>query len=584
LNGLSDRYRAQRVAGILLLSDGLETRDVTLDWVNTDWPCPIYTVRLEPVVERAVQPDLRVIRVETATRAVVGWSGQLTAVVDATGTEGRPFAVQLWRGDEMVREQTMQIPREGGQGEARFRLTHDMVGSFRYAVVAPVLPGEGSTNDNAQAVNVQVVDARNRLLYVENTPRFESKYLNRVLKASRDMTPVAFLKGPGGQFLSYGDREGVTTELKLEELEQFKVVILGDLDGATLGDQRAGDLAKYAENGGSLVLLGGPLGWSQRGFASTALQRVMPLRAVGHAPVVERRMPVALTPEGRAHPMFLTTEGESIALPPVLSVFPAQTPSPAAVVLASVQTEAGMQPLIAMQRVGDGKVVMILTDSLWRWQLEPGREEPYARFWDQLLNWLKPSELELAPFTLDLTAATDRSYLGEKLALTARVGGGHDAALADEQVSCVVQRPDGRRIPFVMSRQQEGDAATGRQHPVYGIEYDTDVPGDHVAVATAKIGDKTIESAPFGFHVQSFTMETSPRPANAALLQAIAKASGGRFCEMDEVNAVLAGIEARPESDRRVTYSTMWNTVTMIGLLMGLLAVEWLARKWKNLP
>lgn len=584
LNGLADRYRAQRVAGILLLSDGLETRDVGSDWVNTEWPCPIYTVRLEPVVERVSQPDVRVSRVETATRAVVGWEGQLTAVVEATGTEGRPFAVQLWRGDVLVREQTVQIPREGGQREARFRLSHDMVGSFRYAVVAPPLPGEVSTNDNQQAANVQVVDARNRLLYVENTARFESKYLNRVLKASRDVTPVAFMKGPGGQFLSYGDRAGVTTELKLEDLTQFKVVIVGDLDGGTLGEQRAADLAQYARQGGSLVLLGGPNGWGRDGFGGTALQQVMPLRTVGHAPVVERRMPVVLTPEGRAHPMFLMADGAAVSMPPVLSVFPAQSPSPAAVVLASVQADTGMLPLIAAQRVGEGKVVMILTDSLWRWQLEPGQDEPYARFWNQMLNWLKPSEAELEPFTLDLTAATDRLFLGETLALTARVAGGRDTESPSANVTCVVQRPDGRRIPFAMTRQKEGDDAAGRKHPAFGIDYDAESPGDHVAVATAQIDGKTVESAPFGFHVQPFTVETSPQPANTALLQAIAKASGGRYCGMDEVSEVLAGIEARPESDQRVTYSTMWNTIAMISLLMGLLAVEWLARKWRNLP
>ena len=44
-----------------------------------------------------------------------------------------------------------------------------------------------------------------------------------------------------------------------------------------------------------------------------------------------------------------------------------------------------------------GKIVAVLTDSLWRWQLNPGSERPYGKFWGQVIEWMSPSESSLDP-------------------------------------------------------------------------------------------------------------------------------------------------------------------------------------------
>ena len=87
---------------------------------------------------------------------------------------------------------------------------------------------------------------------------------------------------------------------------------------------------------------------------------------------------LALTGEGRAHPIF-TTENAAAwnKIPPILSLFTGGTLSPGATTLITAETPGGRQPVLVIQKYGQGKVAAILTDSLWRWQLAPGKINYY---------------------------------------------------------------------------------------------------------------------------------------------------------------------------------------------------------------
>ncbi len=581
LQQVAERYRGQPLAGILLLSDGIDTLEADEGWVNEEWPCPIFAVRLEPpVVTEEIPPDVRVVKVDTPRRVVVGWESKLTAVVSGQGTKGEPFTVQLLENDTVIQELPTQLPADGATREVSFQLPHPAVGSFTYTVNLVPLPGEALTNDNAFAVGVQVVDTKNRLLYVEGTPRFESKFLTRALQANQSITPLVFLQGPNRQFLTVGQRGSMTTDLTADQLTQFKIVILGDLDAESLGDARATALLKFVEDGGSLVLLGGPKAWGAAGFAGTALTKLLPVRRPTAQPAREGRFPVRLTAEGRAHAAFTTDSAAWENAPPVLSVFPGSDPTPGAATLA--ETTSG-DSIVVAQRFGQGKVAAVLTDSLWRWQLEPGKGDSYARFWNQMIEWLKPAADELQPYELDLFADTDQVFLGEKIALRARLGGRDEPLPAGLPVTCAIHSAaEERALSFPMVAQPVTTSA-GRTFPGFGVEFTAQSPGLHTVVATVEIDGRKIESPEFSFFVKAFTPENSPQPARHDLLQALTAASGGRYVAPDELAGVLAQLELTGRAEERSVYSTLWNSWWVLACLVGLLTVEWSVRKMRNL-
>jgi hypothetical protein len=566
------RYTGQPLAGILLLSDGNDTRELGAEWTAGPWPAPIYSVRLEPPDSWKETPEVRIVHVDTPRRVVAGWQSELTAVIEASGTKGAPLNVQLYEDGKLLEEIPLEIPAEGGTREVKFELDHPVIGTFTYEVKAPPLPKETAPAENEFSVAVDVTDTKNRVLYVEGEPRFEFKFLKRALERSKAVTPIILVQGADGKLMSVGYAGSVHLTMAHDQLAQFKIAILGNIDAATLGDERAKSLVKFVDEGGSLILLGGDDAWSAGGFSATPLKELLPIQRDGSVPPEEGKFNAILTREGAAHPALQSLVKKWTKPMPVLSIYPGSKPAPGATVVMSADNE----PLVVMQRFGQGKVAAILSNSLWRWQLEPGQQDEYLSFWDGLIQWLMPQASQVDQFSLDLSADVEQLFLGDTLNLTARAGGSR--AEANVPVTVEIETPDGRKIPYSMR-----PSASAGQAPVYSAGYTADASGMCTAVARATLDGRGIESPPFSFYVKPFTPETSPKPQAVGVLEQLAKASGGRFCEVDQLDEVLSGLEIKASEQERVSYDTLWDTPFILGGLMLLLSVDWMVRKQRNM-
>lgn len=568
LEMVRERYRGQPLAAVLVLSDGLDVREPE---PVSGWTCPVFTVALEEGAVWEETPDVRILNVETPRRVVVGWESELTAVVAARGRKGGALTVELQRDDAALMEQPLLMPAEGGVRSVAFTLKHTEPGSYTYTVWVPPVPGETVTNDNSLAVVVQVVDTKNRLLYVEGPPRFESKFLTRVLQAHPGVTPLIFLQGPQGRYFTVGARGAMTAELTPEQLAQFKIVILGDLTAEALGEGRAESVVRFVGDGGSLVVLGGPRAWTGGGLMDTPLREVLPVRRATGGGAAEGRFGLRWTTEGRGHAAFAGAE----QLPPVLSVFGGGELAAGAVAL--VETEQG-EPVIAVQRYGQGKVAAVLTDSLWRWQLEPTAERAYERFWGRLLEWLTPAADKLPPHRLELTADAEQFFLGETVALNARWA----TETTEARVECEIGTPGGRRILFPMAAHTITTTGGGT-FPAYRLEFTAPEPGLYTARARAQVEGATVESEPVSFYVRAQIPELAPQPANESLLRLLSEATGGRYLAPHEVGAAMDALALQAAEEQRATYRSLWNTWPVLVGLLGLLTAEWLVRKARNL-
>ena len=585
LKQIADRHAGLNVAGMLLLSDGADTREALDDWAGAERPFPIYALRLEPPGGWQQEPDLRIDAVTTARRVTVGWKAEFKVKVSGQGTRGAPVMVQIFENGQLRTEKPTQIPDEGGERELAFEFEHDKVGIYNYRVVVPPLPGEKNRDDNEYQLNVEAIDARNRLLYVEGIPRWEYKFIRRMLLGEQQVSPVIFFTGPDGRPVGGTPVGNVTADMTSPQLAYFKIVMLGNLDAKELGEQRARNLTKFVEDGGSLILLGGTKAWAAGGLAGTELGRTLPVRGTELKPLEgEKPFPVKLTEAARGHPAFAGDPALWQVIPPVLSVFTGVTLSPGAQALVTVETPQGSQPLVVTQRFGQGKVTAILTDSLWRWQLGPeaGKMKPYERFWTQLISWLLPREEALDKLRLELSADRDQAFFGESVELHARLGGENPPA--PDSVEAKITLPDGRQIPYRMTPQQV-TAPSGKTFPGYGFSFSAEAAGQHKVVATAKLKGTAVTSEPFTFFVKPYSPETVPRPAKNEVLQSIAKASGGEFFEtLDALNTGIAALKVKATEEKLAEYRTLWREWPALVVLMLMLTTSWGMRKLRNMP
>jgi hypothetical protein len=583
LQKITGRYAGVNVVGGLLLSDAVDTREEFEDWASEKRPFPWYTLRLEPEAIWETEPDVRVDSVNTPRRITVNWQSELKAMISGQGTKGQAVNVQLFKDNVLQQEIPTQIPLDGGARQVSFDLSHPEVGIFTYRVYVPPMRGESNTNDNEYTVPVEVLDAKRRLIYAEGPPRWESKYLKRALQADKQITPLIFVQGPDGKPISFGPVGSMTTDMTAQQLAYFKIVILGNLDASEIGERRANDLVKYVEDGGSLILLGGPKAWGAKGFAASPLAKILPVTGF-KSKIESGEFPVALTDAGQSHPAFLGDMELWKVIPPVLSVFPEAKPSHAGVVLVVAKTPQGPQPIIVTQRYGSGKVVAIFTDSLWKWQLHPDAvaNRPYQRFWTQMIAWLLPAEEDLDKEKIDIFVDRDSLSLGEEVRISARLGGkseGKDAA-----VKCELTMPDKTKAPFAM-RPDTVTTSGGKSYPGFITTYRAATGGLHTAVATATIAGKSAVSDPISFLVKPYSPESVPRAINVPVLKNIAQQSQGDFFnDLDSLNDKLASVTFTHIEEEISEYHSLWQHPVMIGLLMLAVTAGWITRKLNNMP
>ncbi len=584
LKKIADRSAGLNVAGMLVLSDGADTQEALDDWSGMERPFPVYTLRVEPPGGWQQEPDLRIDSVTTSRRVTVGWKSEFKVKVSGQGTRGAPVTVQVFENGELRSEMPTQIPDEGGERELTFEFDHAKTGLFTYRVFVPPLPGEKNKADNEYVVNIEVVDARNRLLYVEGIPRWEYKFLRRALLAEQEISPVIFFTGPDGAPHGGTPVGNVTADMTPQQLAFFKIVMLGNIDAKELGEARARNLVKFVEDGGSLVLLGGTKAWTEGGLVQTDLGKTLPVHATEVKTIEgDKPFPVRLNEAARAHPAFAGDAALWQSIPPVLSVFSGFSLSPAAETLVTAETPQGPQPIVVTQRFGQGKVTAILTDSLWRWQLGPeaGKAKPYDRFWTQMISWLLPREEALDKMRLEVFADRDQLFLGETLELHARLGS--DTAKVDV-AEARITLPDNREIPYRMAPQLV-TLPSGKSFPGYALPFSAEQPGLYKVVATAKIKDQTATSDPFTFFVKPYSPETVPRPARVEILQALSRASNGKFFEnLDELNKGLSALQPHAIEEKSAEYRTLWREWPVVIGLMVMLTGSWSMRKFRNMP
>jgi hypothetical protein len=585
LKKIADRSAGLNVAGMLVLSDGADTQEALDDWAGAERPFPIYSLRVEPPGGWQQEPDLRIDAVTTSRRVTVGWKAEFKVKVSGQGTRGAPITVQVFENGELRSEMPTQIPDEGGERELTFEFDHQKTGLFTYRVYIPPLPGEKNVADNEYVVNIEVVDARNRLLYVEGIPRWEYKFLRRTLMSEQQISPVIFFTGADGAPHGGTPVGNLTADMTPQQLAYFKVVMLGNIDAKELGEARARNLVKFVEDGGSLILLGGTKAWTTGGLVQTDLGKTLPVHGANVKTLeTDKPFPVHLSEAARAHPAFAGDAALWQSIPPILSVFTGFTLSPAAETLVTAETPQGPQPVVVTQRFGQGKVTAIMTDSLWRWQLGPeaGKAKPYERFWTQMISWLLPREEAGDKVRIEVFADRDQLFLGEPLDLHARLGS-ENAGKADI-VEAKITLPDKREIPYRMSPQLV-TLPSGKSFSGYGLPFSPEQPGLHKVVASVKVKDQTVTSEPFSFFVKPYSPETVPRPARVEILQALSKASGGQFYEtLDALNQGLSALKLKATEEKSAEYRTLWREWPIVTTLMVMLTASWSMRKFRNMP
>ncbi|MBQ7649568.1 MAG: hypothetical protein IJS15_01330, partial [Victivallales bacterium] len=360
-----------------------------------------------------------------------------------------------------------------------------------------------------------------------------------------------------------------------DSLRHYKAVIIGDLSGASLSDEETAELRKFVENGGSMLMLGGVNAYKEDGIAFIKeFSQIMPAEYAIGATMHDGRFAVDFTPEGRALQAFASISEEG-RFPPVLSLFsPVKTGPFTSTYLAATDGT----PLLIARQVGQSRTAMLLSDSLWRWQMgsmDAGGKGLYGRFITQLLYWLCPGQKNDAPEdALQIVLAEHEVNQHQRIVIGA-VG---DAG-ASGNVTCTIKSPSGKTlaIPMLPARLSTEFGLTQAQ------------AGFKCEFVPSELGTYTLEAANADGSRRSKDVILSKFPEtertgaviNRTFLHALAEQSGGRWTTWGNQAKLLEGLDLEEHTVEVTSERPIWNHWAGLAMLMFLFCLEWwLRRRW----
>jgi hypothetical protein len=619
-----DAYRlgGDKVAGVIVISDGQQNggsaTPVGAGRKAQSLQAAVYSVAVgDPRSPKNINvSNLRAKEVVLAHDTAV-----FEFEVRAKGFDGRTVPVEVQALDESgaPRGSPLDVsPRDvvlqGGDGAQLVRVTYrfDRADTYTLRIGVPVQDEEKIKSDNYVLHTVRVIDRKMKVLYVEQTPRWEFHFLSNALCRDKDtmLTHTLLLDSdpetPQRRTMAadWPPLESSHSLPPREKLFDYDVVILGDVDPRNLGagEEDAKDallnLRDFVERGGGLIVIAGPQHCPAK-YRETQLATVLPVVVDRNAEYEDLRRPrdpahgfhLRLTEDDQMSPIMNvgSNPAESKRLwetTPNWEMFwsyPALRAKTIAKVLAESDDPAeespkfGRRPLVATMLFGRGRTLFVGVDELWRTRIDAG-DLYFYRFYGQAVRFLATYKLlggnRRFKIMTDLTTYT----LDDPVRITV------DVLDRDYEPSRAKTQTLKLEMPGAEpSRRETLDLVIPADPSEKGTYRKTIVPtraGDYRLTATTD--DKTDEAPVALFHVVQSSLEGKDLLLNENTLRDMASASyRGEFLYL----ADLPNVKPRLRTDTiptNVREDEMWDNGWTLAAAVILLATEWLLRKrWR---
>lgn len=423
-NALADAPRAQ-LSGAFIITDG-QTADAGDAEALGEIGAPVHTL----LTGRENEVDRKMTLVNAPRYGIVRQSVDVSFRVDDLSPDEIPLeedasVVVTLRvdGEEIIRQ---AVPV--GQ-EARFSAPLNRPGRMVIELEAEGRSRELTIRNNIAVLPITAIRDRLRVLLISGEPHPGERVWRNLLKSDPAVDLVHFTilrpieKNDGTPISELALIPFPQDELFIDKLSEFDLLIFDRYTyRGVLSPFHFDNIARFVDNGGAVLIAAGP---EYNGALSLASRRnlsfILPALPTGRA--VEETYRPKVSELGARHPVTANLPeqdfwGRWLRVMPV-NQLRGQT-------LMSGPNEA---PLLILDRVGEGRVGVFLSDHVWLWARGFDGGGPHADLLRRTAHWLM-KEPELEEEALSLTAAGDALIIQRR-------------SIADDPGPVSLQRPIG---------------------------------------------------------------------------------------------------------------------------------------------
>jgi uncharacterized membrane protein len=601
LDRVRDEMSGHSVAGLVLLTDGADNAERTIDEPIAALKAagmPVFTVG---VGRDRLTRDVQVTRAGTPRRVLEGTSLVVDVVVTQFGYAGDKVPLIVEDGGRIVSTQEITLPPDGESETLHVRFKAAEVGPRVFRFRVPVQTNDEVPQNNQRDALIEVYDRREKILYLEGEPRPEPTFIRRATDLD-DNLQVALLQRTAVARATVGDkylRLGVDGPedliggfpLTREELFQYRGIIIGSVEASAFTPEQHRMLEDFVNvRGGGLLALGGGLAFAEGGWAGSPLANALPVAIDPPLTQVDpyanlRWLIVRPTRVGQSHPAAQITDREEEApakwrdLPPVTSVnnIPVDAAKPGAtVILTGLDDKNREQIVLAHQRYGKGKTLVFPLQDSWQWRMGVKmavNDKTFFTFWQRLVRWM----VDGVPDRVMVTGAPDRVQKGEPIVLTADVMNPEFKGINNGRITAHVSGPSGKTEDVAMewTVKKEGEYR-GTFTPAADGIYKVTVGGTDQGGKDVGRGTTHVRVAPSDAEF----FDAAMRPP---LLQRIAEDTEGRFFRASDTSKLVEAITYSGKGVTVVEDKELWDMPIILLGLLGLMGGEWMYRRARGL-
>ena len=187
LEFISENYEDQNLGAVIMITDGIYNEGKNPLYANANMEAPLYTI---PLGDTTIRKDLIIKNVLHNRIVYLNDKFAIETDVQAYNAVGARSSISISKvvngKTTLLEKQPINIDKNNFFKSYRFELGADQVGNVKYKISLTGINNEITLANNSRNVYIEVLDARQKILLLANSPHPDIKALKSIINTNKN--------------------------------------------------------------------------------------------------------------------------------------------------------------------------------------------------------------------------------------------------------------------------------------------------------------------------------------------------------------------------------------------------------------
>ena len=551
LKNLYDLYSNQNLGAVILASDGIYNEGSNPIYAGTKLAAPIYSIALGDTTSKK---DLVLKRVFHNKIAYLGDKFSIQVDIAAKNCSGSNTNLNISKIENGKSNRIKQIPIAINKNDffntQEIIIDADKSGVQRFRISLNTVQGEVTTANNSKDIFIDVLDARQKILIVANSPHPD----------------IAAIKQGISKNKNYEVTTTYASNLKVN-VASYDFVILHQLPSLT-HDASGIMQALYDKDIPRLYIVGSQTNLSK-------FSKIQPLIKISGDGRNTDDVQAGLAPVFSLFTISDELKNELPKFSPMLAPFGEfkETANAEILLYQKIGKIATKKPLLLFGEQNNIKMGVLCAEGIWKWRLFDFLQHQNHDIFDEIIG-KSITYLALKEDKRKFRISMDKNIFNEneKIVFDAELYNQSYELINDPDASLTITNSSGKDFNFTFNKKGNAYTLNAGFFPVGNYTYRGTVNNS---------GEQLTYSGQFS--VQPIQLEIFETTADHGVLQLLSEKYGGSLVYPNNINTIATNLQENPI--KPVQYNTsktrsIINVRWIFFLLLGLMILEWFIRRY----